>query len=62
MIHDYLNRDRPIRNDPKLLAMVKIRCLRPFYVGGKALESGEVVTVEAYVARDMIALGKAEAA
>jgi hypothetical protein len=58
-----MNMDRigpKFRNDPKLLAMVKVRCLRPFYVRGKALEVGEVVSVEAYVARDMIALRKAE--
>ena len=59
MISEYMN--RVVRNDPKLLAKVKIRCLRPFYVGGKALECGEIATVEFHVARDMIALGKAEA-
>jgi hypothetical protein len=48
------------KNDPALFQKVKIRCLKPFYLGGKALERGEVVTVEAYVARDMIALKKAE--
>ena len=61
MIGEYMN--RTIRNDPKLVQTVKIRCLRPFYVGGgKALKVGEVASVEAYVARDMIALRKAEAA
>jgi hypothetical protein len=50
-----------VRNDPQLFAKTKIRCLRPFYVGGKALERGEVAKVEAHVARDMIALRKAEA-
>ncbi len=58
MIGEYMN--RTVRNDPKLLLKVKVRCLKPFYVGGKALERGEVTTVEAHVARDMVALGKAE--
>lgn len=52
--------DRAFRNDPNLLLPVKVRCLRPFYVGGRALKVGEVAKVEAHVARDMIALGKAE--
>jgi hypothetical protein len=51
-----------VRNDPQLFTKTKIRCLVPFYVGGgKALEKGEVATLEAHVARDMIFLGKAEA-
>lgn len=54
-----LNAPSP-RNDPKLLAEVKVRCVVPFYALGRALEVGEVVSIEEHVARDMVALGRAE--
>lgn len=50
------------KNDPALLKGVRIRCVQSFYVGGRALEIGEVVTVEFHVARDAIALKRAEPA
>lgn len=57
------NWNRPagtLRQDPKLFAPTKVRCLRPFYVGGRAVNVGEVTTVEAHLARDLVAVRKAE--
>ena len=61
MVGDYFNRAHVTpRNDPSLSLPVQVRVKRPFCVKGKRIEEGEVVTVEAHVARDVVALGKAE--
>jgi hypothetical protein len=48
------------RNEPELLKPVRIRVLKAFYVRGRPLAVGEVATVEAHVARDAVALKRAE--
>jgi hypothetical protein len=48
------------RTDPKLLEKVRVKVLRPFYYQGKPLAADEIVTVEEWVAVDMVAIGKAE--
>jgi hypothetical protein len=44
---------------PELAVPVKIGVLRPFYLHGKPTEPGEVVEVPEYLARDLVAIGKA---
>jgi hypothetical protein len=65
--HDELARElqRPIHpktNPPELFKPVKVLCKRSFYAGGKPIDVGEVVSVEAHLARDLVAVGKAELA
>ena len=61
MVDNYWNRSAgALRQDPRLFTPTKVRVLRPFYVAGKALQVGDIATVEAHLARDLVAVGKAE--
>ena len=51
---------RPAPNPPALLALVPVRVLRPFYVDGRPVEVGETVKVQECLARDLVALKRAE--
>jgi hypothetical protein len=53
--HDY----RAPRTDPRLFVPVRVKVLRPFYVKGALAAVDEIVTVEEWVACDMVAIGKA---
>jgi hypothetical protein len=49
------------KTDPKLLTTTRIRCTASgFVVKGRDVRPGDEVTVEEYVARDLIAIEKAE--
>lgn len=51
--------DPPV-DDPKLRRLVRVKVLKPFRVGGKALAIGEHVEIEFHLFRDLAALGKCE--
>lgn len=48
------------KNDPRLLAPTRIKSLGGFCVRGREIQCGEEITVEYFIARDMVALCKAE--
>ncbi len=56
----FLNKPLPPTNDPRLFVPTKVLVLRPFMVKTTAVLPGEVVEIPYHVARDMIAIGKAE--
>jgi hypothetical protein len=68
--HERLERERvaelqrPIPRDinpPELLAKVKVRVLKPFGLGGgKVAEVGAVVSIDAFTARSLAAIGKCD--
>jgi hypothetical protein len=47
-------------NAPALMAPVKCKALRPFYIGGKAVEVGTIVTLARHDAQSLAAIGKVE--
>lgn len=49
-----------ISNHPMLFEKTQVEVLRAFRVGGQPTEVGARVTVEAHVARDLVATGKAK--
>ena len=65
MITDYINRmglnlaPTP-KNDPKLLAAVKVLVRRPFYVGGQEVRIGEEIKLQRHDAISMQALGRVQ--
>jgi uncharacterized protein YciI len=48
------------KNPEHLTRLVQIKALRGFVVAGRVAAVGEIVTVEAHVARDLVALERAE--
>lgn len=66
MITDYTNRFAGVdlapapRNDPKLLALVAVRCKRPFWLKGKPVAVGAVVQLQRHDALSLQAIGKVE--
>jgi hypothetical protein len=67
--HEQLEREhvaevnRPIPRDinpPEQTKKVQVRVLRAFYVAARPRLPGELVEVEAYMARGLVAMGKAE--
>jgi hypothetical protein len=50
----------PPVNDPKLMRMVKVKVLKPFWVKGKPAAVGDEVEIVAHVALDLARLGKCE--
>ena len=68
MIYDYMYSNRfgvdrapAPRNDPKLLAKVKVKVLRPFgLAGGRVAKVGEIVELPRYDAESLAAIGKVE--
>lgn len=48
------------KNDAALFAPVRVKVLRSFLLEGEPVPVGAKVTVPAYVARDLVALGRAE--
>lgn len=53
----FLNKP-PAKNPPGLVAPTKCRVLRPFFVGGKRAEVGELVTLTRDDARSLEAIGR----
>ncbi|MGE5534963.1 MAG: hypothetical protein ACM3W7_05555 [Acidobacteriota bacterium] len=47
---------KTITNDPALLAPVRVRVLRPFYVGGKPMKIGDHITLARHDATSLAAL------
>ena len=54
--------DRALRQDPKLFEPVKVRVLKSFWVGGKAVQPGEIIMLAKHDAESMRALRRVEAA
>ncbi|MGH7130286.1 MAG: hypothetical protein ACREIV_17075, partial [Planctomycetaceae bacterium] len=52
--------DAPLpRTDPALLEPVRVSVLRPFFLDGSSVTVGTTVRVPRYLARDLVAVGKA---
>lgn len=47
-------------NRPELFTPTKVKCLQPFYVSGKRINPGQVLSIEYYLAMDMMAINKVE--
>jgi hypothetical protein len=51
---------RPFVPEPATIAPTRVRVLRAFFVGGKRVERGSVVTIDAFTAHSLAASGRAE--
>ena len=63
--HDELAREllRPIHpatNPPELLRPTPVRCLRPFWLAGRAVARDEIVTLQRHDAVSLAAIGNVE--
>jgi hypothetical protein len=62
MITEYSNRAGSGGNVASKRAPLKLKILRSFYMNGKPLDVGTIVSVDAHFARELIAVRKAELA
>lgn len=48
------------QNPPGLFTPTQVRCLRSFFIAGKRIEPGQVVSIEYHIAESLKAIGKVE--
>lgn len=48
------------QNDLALLAPTRIKCLKAFFLHGKPIVAGEIITLESHDAASLAAIGKVE--